>query len=190
MNGAKTRAELARVAKELAERPFHGYVDGKEPNFQPLVDLFPGGTSTKPTACGAPRSSTTAALERASTFHAAPNVSSPAVSRAASPGRNSRLTTAASSTTAATGRLSPKRATSSSTTTSSATRNTTTSEWCSRSGTACSKRRRATSSTGTRRASSRGRSTSTYARTSAYPTATLTSKSPTKEYKKAAIHER
>lgn len=42
MNGAKTRAELARVAKELAERPFHGYVDGKEPNIQPLVDLFPG----------------------------------------------------------------------------------------------------------------------------------------------------
>lgn len=38
---AKTRAELARVAKELAELPFHGFIDGKEPNIRPIVDLFP-----------------------------------------------------------------------------------------------------------------------------------------------------
>lgn len=37
----KTRAELARVAKELAELPFHGFVDGKEANIRPIVDLFP-----------------------------------------------------------------------------------------------------------------------------------------------------
>lgn len=36
-----TRAKLAQVAKEMAEIPFHGYVDGTASNLAPIVRLFP-----------------------------------------------------------------------------------------------------------------------------------------------------
>ncbi len=36
-----TREKLARVAKDMAQFPFHGYVDGIESNLTPIVQLFP-----------------------------------------------------------------------------------------------------------------------------------------------------
>ena len=36
-----TRKRLAEVAKQKAQLPFHGLVDGKQSNLVPIVDLFP-----------------------------------------------------------------------------------------------------------------------------------------------------
>lgn len=36
-----TRQYLAQVAREKALLPFHGYLEGKEPNIEPIVSLFP-----------------------------------------------------------------------------------------------------------------------------------------------------
>ena len=37
-----TRQKLAEIAAEKARIPFHGYVEGKESNIEPIVRLFPG----------------------------------------------------------------------------------------------------------------------------------------------------
>ncbi|MGI6238007.1 MAG: CHAP domain-containing protein [Christensenellales bacterium] len=36
-----TRIKLAETAKEKARLPFHGFIEGKESNIQPIVSLFP-----------------------------------------------------------------------------------------------------------------------------------------------------
>lgn len=36
-----TRRRLAEVAKEKAEVPFHGYIEDKQSNIAPIIDLFP-----------------------------------------------------------------------------------------------------------------------------------------------------
>ncbi len=36
-----TRQRLAEIARQKAQLPFHGFIDGKESNLQPIVDLFP-----------------------------------------------------------------------------------------------------------------------------------------------------
>lgn len=37
-----TRQKLAKTATEKAKIPFHGYIEGKEANIEPIVRLFPG----------------------------------------------------------------------------------------------------------------------------------------------------
>ena len=39
-----TRERLARVAKELAQLPFHGFGEGEGSNLEPIVQHFPGWT--------------------------------------------------------------------------------------------------------------------------------------------------
>ena len=39
-----TRKALAKVAEEKARIPFHGYIEGKEPNLEPVIRFFPGWT--------------------------------------------------------------------------------------------------------------------------------------------------
>ena len=39
-----TRKALAKVAEEKALLPFHGYIEGKESNLEPLIRFFPGWT--------------------------------------------------------------------------------------------------------------------------------------------------
>ena len=39
-----TRKALAKVAEDKARLPFHGYMDGKESNLEPLIRFFPGWT--------------------------------------------------------------------------------------------------------------------------------------------------
>ena len=41
---AATREKLIKVAKESAQKPFHGYVNGRESNLGPIVAPFPGWT--------------------------------------------------------------------------------------------------------------------------------------------------
>lgn len=36
-----TRAYLAEISRANAKKPFHGYIDGKESNIKPIIDLFP-----------------------------------------------------------------------------------------------------------------------------------------------------
>ncbi len=36
-----TRAYLSEIAKEKAQIPFHGYLDGSESNIEPIIRLFP-----------------------------------------------------------------------------------------------------------------------------------------------------
>ena len=36
-----TRANLAKIAKEKAQIPFHGYVNGQESNIDPIIQFFP-----------------------------------------------------------------------------------------------------------------------------------------------------
>lgn len=36
-----TRQKLADVARQKAQMPFHGFVDGKQSNIAPIIDLFP-----------------------------------------------------------------------------------------------------------------------------------------------------
>ena len=36
-----TTAYLAEVSRKNAQKPFHGYLDGKESNLKPIIDLFP-----------------------------------------------------------------------------------------------------------------------------------------------------
>ena len=39
-----TRKHLAEVAKKAAQTPFHGYVEGKESNLEPIIRFFPKWT--------------------------------------------------------------------------------------------------------------------------------------------------
>lgn len=36
-----TRQKLAAIAREKAEKPFHGYMEGKESNLAPIIQYFP-----------------------------------------------------------------------------------------------------------------------------------------------------
>ncbi len=36
-----TRQNLAVIAREKAEKPFHGYIEGKESNLAPIIQYFP-----------------------------------------------------------------------------------------------------------------------------------------------------
>ena len=36
-----TRKKLAEVAREMAQIPFHGYIEGKESNLEPIIKFFP-----------------------------------------------------------------------------------------------------------------------------------------------------
>lgn len=36
-----TRIRLAEIAKVAAQKPFYGFLQNKEANIQPIVDLFP-----------------------------------------------------------------------------------------------------------------------------------------------------
>ena len=36
-----TREKLAKIAKEKAQIPFHGYVKGQESNIDPIIQFFP-----------------------------------------------------------------------------------------------------------------------------------------------------
>ena len=39
-----TRKALAKVAEEKARLPFHGYIEGKDSNLEPLIRFFPTWT--------------------------------------------------------------------------------------------------------------------------------------------------
>ena len=39
-----TRKYLAEVAKKAAQTPFHGYIEGKESNLEPMIRFFPKWT--------------------------------------------------------------------------------------------------------------------------------------------------
>lgn len=39
--GKATRKKLAEVAKQKAELPFHGFIDGQKSNLAPIIALFP-----------------------------------------------------------------------------------------------------------------------------------------------------
>ncbi len=39
--GNATRQNLAAIAREKAEKPFHGYIEGKESNLAPIIQYFP-----------------------------------------------------------------------------------------------------------------------------------------------------
>ena len=36
-----TRKNLAKVAEKAAQIPFHGYIEGKESNLEPVIRFFP-----------------------------------------------------------------------------------------------------------------------------------------------------
>ncbi|WP_022933486.1 hypothetical protein [Treponema bryantii] len=39
-----TRKKLATIAEKAAEFPFHGYIEGKESNLEPIIQFFPKWT--------------------------------------------------------------------------------------------------------------------------------------------------
>ena len=50
-----TRKKLATIAEKAAEFPFHGYIEGKESNLDPIIRFSQSGLQEKPTDYGVQR---------------------------------------------------------------------------------------------------------------------------------------
>ena len=59
-----TREKLAKIAKDMAQVPFHGDVDGMASNLAPIVRLFPTWNLKELTGYGVRRLSIIAAWQR------------------------------------------------------------------------------------------------------------------------------